>query len=125
MNGIMKNEMTNSKDSNSARHTITARLNTFPALTSSIAAQNSTNTASRCLHHRSTGHLHHFTDIGYPRTGAARSEMVTSVSGTSMVNSRLCTKFNRRSTKLTYRSTQGASAAQRCFTVYRSGSSPG
>ena len=99
MNGIMKNEMKNSKDSNSAWHTIAARLNTFLALTSSIMAQNSANTTSRCLHHRSTGHLHRFTDIGYPRTDPTRLEMVTSVGGTSMVNSHLCTKFNRHSTK--------------------------
>ena len=115
----MKNEMKNSKHSNSARHTIAARLKTFPALISSVAAQSSANTVKQ---HRSTGSLHHITDIGYPRTGPARSEMVTSVGGTSTVNSRLRTKFNRHSTQLAYRSTQGASAAQRCLPGYRSGS---
>ena len=121
----MKNEMENSKDSNSARHTIAARINTFPALTSSITAQSSANTASRCSHYCSTGILHRFTDIGYPSTGPARSEMVTSVGGTSTVNSRLRTKFYCRSTKRSYHGTQDASAAQRYSTVYRSGSSPG
>ena len=126
MNGIMKNEMKNSKHSNSVQHTIAARLKTFPALISPVAAQSSANTVKyRREQHRSTGSLHRITDIGYPRTGPARSEMVTSVGGTSTVNSRLRTKFNRRSTQLAYRSTQGASAAQRCLTGYRSGSSPG